>query len=105
MHYLGMWALEVPGDVTWSADLVAGVDRARHRARGACAGRRRSAAPTSRGTVAAAVLLTLAIVSHHFTAMGAVEIVPDPMLAFADNGLSPGTLALAVAPPPSPCSA
>jgi hypothetical protein len=26
----------------------------------------------------AALLLTLAIVSHHFTAMGAVEIVPDP---------------------------
>jgi NO-binding membrane sensor protein with MHYT domain len=22
MHYLGMWALEVPGRVTWSADLV-----------------------------------------------------------------------------------
>ena len=22
MHYLGMWALEVPGHVSWSADLV-----------------------------------------------------------------------------------
>ena len=22
MHYLGMWALEVPGRVTWSLDLV-----------------------------------------------------------------------------------
>ena len=43
------------------------------------------------------MLLTLAIVSHHFTAMGAVQIVPDPMLDFADNGLSPATLALAVA--------
>ena len=29
----------------------------------------------------AALLLTLAIVSHHFTAMGAVEIVPDPTRA------------------------
>src|SRR5207302_11432015 len=33
---------------------------------------------TMRATALAAVLLTLAIVSHHFTAMGAVEIVPDP---------------------------
>ena len=43
------------------------------------------------------MLLTLAIVSHHFTAMGAVEIVPDPMLAFARNGFSPAALALAIA--------
>jgi diguanylate cyclase (GGDEF)-like protein/PAS domain S-box-containing protein len=43
------------------------------------------------------VLLTLAIVSHHFTAMGAVLIVPDPMVRFSSSGLSPGKLALAVA--------
>ena len=40
MHYLGMWALEVPGHVSWSADLVAGVDRARRRARSLGAGNR-----------------------------------------------------------------
>ena len=34
----------------------------------------------------AAVLLTLAILAHHFTAMGAVQIVPDPMLHFARPG-------------------
>ena len=50
-----------------------------------------------RGTLTAATLLTLAIVSHHFTAMGAVQIVPDPMLIFAGNGVSSGTLALIVA--------
>ena len=49
------------------------------------------------GTFAAAVLLTLAIVSHHFTAMGAVQIVPDPMLAFPETGLSPAAMALAIA--------
>jgi PAS domain S-box-containing protein len=41
--------------------------------------------------------LTLAIVSHHFTAMGAVEIVPDPTRAITAFSLSPGTLAIAVA--------
>ena len=33
------------------------------------------------GLLLAALLLTLAIVSHHFTAMGAVDIVPDPTRA------------------------
>ena len=42
-------------------------------------------------------LLTLAIVSHHFTAMGAVEIVPDPTLAPENMSLSPAVLALAIA--------
>ncbi len=31
-----------------------------------------------RATLAAALLFALAILSHHFTAMGAVEITPDP---------------------------
>src|SRR5262249_32741091 len=45
----------------------------------------------------AAVLLTLAIVSHHFTAMGAVEIVPDPTRVITAFSWSPGSLALVVA--------
>jgi diguanylate cyclase (GGDEF)-like protein len=49
------------------------------------------------GTSAAALLLTLAIVSHHFTAMGAVQIVPDPTRASGDLSLSPAFLALAIA--------
>jgi len=43
------------------------------------------------------VLLTLAIVSHHFTAMGAVEIIPDPLRTIQPFSLSPGMLALSVA--------
>ena len=77
MHYLGMWALEMPGHIVWSADLVAAsvllgmtfgaasLWVAIHRSG-------RSA------MLAAGILLTLSIVSHHFTAMGAVEIVADP---------------------------
>ncbi|MGT2436679.1 PAS-domain containing protein [Bradyrhizobium betae] len=50
-----------------------------------------------RGTLAAAVLLTLAIISHHFTAMGAVHITPDPTRPTDALSLSPGVLALAIA--------
>ncbi len=48
-------------------------------------------------TIAAAVLLTLAIVSHHFTAMGAVRIDPDPMRSVDALSMSPGWLAMGVA--------
>jgi NO-binding membrane sensor protein with MHYT domain len=45
----------------------------------------------------AAVLLTLAIASHHFTAMGAVEIMADPTRIIHPLLLAPTTLALAIA--------
>jgi len=96
MHYLGMWALEVPGRVTWWIDLVV-VSVALGMVFGmgalAIAVRR----DDMRATVVAALLLTLAIVSHHFTAMGAVEIIPDPTRAIAAYSLSPTALAIAVA--------
>ena len=96
MHYLGMWALEVPGHMTWSiglvlASIVLGVlfgmaamaVAVRHEGAGA--------------SVFAATLLTLAIVSHHFTAMGAETIVPDPSRVVNEFSLSPGLLAIAIA--------
>jgi diguanylate cyclase (GGDEF)-like protein len=96
MHYLGMWALEVPGRVTWSPDLVLASI-----ALGMLFGYAALAIAvryTDRwGTFAAALLLTLAIVSHHFTAMGAVEIVPDPTQTSDNLSLSPAVLALAIA--------
>src|SRR6266702_1894822 len=76
MHYLGMSAVELPGHVALAIAVRRGDNRA---------------------TVAAALLLTLAIVSHHFTAMGAVEIVPDPTRVINAFSLSPTTLALAIA--------
>src|SRR6478609_10781923 len=96
MHYLGMWALEVPGRVTWSLDLVfASVIL------GMCLGCAALVVAVryknSWGALLAAVLLTLAIVSHHFTAMGAVQIVPDPTRSTDSLSLSPTFLALAIA--------
>ncbi|MBR1176572.1 EAL domain-containing protein [Bradyrhizobium sp. KB893862 SZCCT0404] len=96
MHYLGMWALEVPGRVSWSLDLVLVSIIV-----GTCLAYAALAVALSRqdfrGMLAAAVLLTLAIVSHHFTAMGAVQIAPDPTLATDTISLSPAFLALAIA--------
>ncbi|MCK1739862.1 EAL domain-containing protein [Bradyrhizobium sp. 139] len=96
MHYLGMWALEVPGRVAWSVDLVfVSISL------GMCLGYAALAVALRYqdhwGTLTAAVLLTLAIVSHHFTAMGGVEIVPDPTRATDTLSLSPAFLALAIA--------
>ena len=80
MHYLGMWALEVPGRVTWSLDLVL-VSIALGMVFGSAALAIAVRYSDRWGTFVAALFLTLAIVSHHFTAMGAVEIVPDPTQA------------------------
>src|SRR5689334_20014636 len=95
MHYLGMSALVVPGNISWSADLVL-ASIGLGMVLGAFALHIASRRTDITGTLAATVLLTLAIVSHHFTAMGAAQIVPDPMLSLARNGLSPGALAIAV---------
>jgi NO-binding membrane sensor protein with MHYT domain/methyl-accepting chemotaxis protein len=96
MHYLGMWAIELPGRVTWELDLVA-----TSVALGCLFGVAALAVAVRRNDIGsvlvAALLLTLAIVSHHFTAMGAVVIVPDPTRVIAALSLSPTSLALAVA--------
>jgi NO-binding membrane sensor protein with MHYT domain len=82
MHYTGMWALELPGRVTWSPALVAAsiaLGMAFGSASLAAAVRYRD----TRGTLIGGCLLTLAIVSHHFTAMGAAEVVADPTRVIA----------------------
>ena len=43
------------------------------------------------------MLLTLAICSHHFTAMAAVSIIPDPTMEISQSALPAGWLAIAVA--------
>src|ERR1041384_4340546 len=96
MHYTGMFALQLPGRVHWSADLVA-VSILLGMLLGAAALAVAVRQPHRKGTLIASVLLTLAIVSHHFTAMGAVEIIPDPLRSIQPFSLSPGMLALAVA--------
>jgi methyl-accepting chemotaxis protein len=96
MHYLGMSAVELPGRVEWDLSLVAAsivLGMVLGMAALAVAVR----AQGLRAVYLSALLLTLAIVSHHFTAMGAVEIVPDPTRTITELSLSPDSLAIAVA--------
>jgi diguanylate cyclase (GGDEF)-like protein/PAS domain S-box-containing protein len=96
MHYLGMAALELPGRITWApglviASIVLGIVLGAAAVAVVCLRRRAG------WSAAAALLLTLAIVSHHFTAMGAVLIVPDPARPISALILSPTALAFSIA--------
>jgi diguanylate cyclase (GGDEF)-like protein/PAS domain S-box-containing protein len=96
MHYLGMWALELPGQINWDAGLVfVSIAVGLILASGALTIAVRHNGV--RWTLASALLLCLAIVSHHFVAMGAVEITADPMRAITSLSLSPYSLAVAIA--------
>jgi PAS domain S-box-containing protein len=96
MHYTGMFAVSIPGLITWRIDLVA-ASVALGMLFGALAMAIAVRSHTKLNTAAAAVMLTLAIVSLHFTAMGAVQIVPDPTRAIDALSISPGVLAAAIA--------
>ena len=96
MHYLGMAALEMPGYIKWSLDLVVAsivLGMLFGMAAMWMAERREKIS----ALVVAALLLTLAIVSHHFTAMGAVQIIADPTRAFSGLSVSPISLAVVIA--------
>ena len=96
MHYIGMYAVEIPGRVTWQFPLVL-VSVIFGIVLGAVAMVVAIRSYRRRDAALAAVLLTLAIVSQHFTAMAAVEILPDPARAIDALTLSPGVLAIAIA--------
>jgi len=96
MHYTGMAAFEVPGHLRWDRTLVA-VSLILGGVLGAAAlqvGLRREG-PT--GQVVGVLLLLAAICSHHFTAMGAITIVPDPSVAITDSALPARWLGVGVA--------
>jgi diguanylate cyclase (GGDEF)-like protein len=98
MHYTGMAAFEIAGTIVWDMTLVA-ISIFLGAAIGAAALpvglRKRSDALKFR--IAGATLLTLAICSHHFTAMGAVSIIPDPGIVIPESAISATWLAMAVA--------
>jgi methyl-accepting chemotaxis protein len=96
MHYLGMSGLQLAGRMNWSMDLVIAsiVLAILLSAAALMVGAR---GDDRRSIILGAVVLTLAIVALHFTAMGALEIVPDPTRAIAPQAVSPTSLAIAVA--------
>ena len=96
MHFTGMMALEVPGHISWSVELVLA-----SLFLGALFGGLAFLVATRRDGRRdywfATFALTLAIVSHHFTAMGAVTFIPDPRIVTNALSLSPTSLSLIVA--------
>jgi diguanylate cyclase (GGDEF)-like protein len=95
MHFIGMAALEVPGRFTWAPDLVIA-----SLVLGAVFGVAAMQLAVRSGiamTVLATVSLVVAIASLHFTAMGAIEILPDPARFVTRYAVSPNLLALGVA--------
>jgi NO-binding membrane sensor protein with MHYT domain/methyl-accepting chemotaxis protein len=96
MHYTGMAAVELPGYITWHWDLVA-VSIVLGLLLGAAAMDVAARDDSTSWMFGAAGLLTLAIVSHHFAAMGAVEIVPDSSRSIDAFALPPLLLAFGVA--------
>ena len=96
MHYTGMMALEVPGRMTWTpnlvvASIVLGI------AFGSFALHFAARRDDWVNTVIATVLFALAILLMHFTAMGAVLVVADPTRINDAAVLSPATLSLVIA--------
>jgi diguanylate cyclase (GGDEF)-like protein len=96
MHYVGMHALLVPGDLSWDVSLVI-TSLAIGVGLSAAAMLTFHLKTGSAAIVAAGGLLTLAICALHFTAMGAVTIQPDPTIAFQGYGINRVDMALAVA--------
>ncbi len=96
MHYTGMMALELPARIDWSLPIVIS-SVVFGMVFGALA-LLVASRPDSFGRWAgASLLLTLAIVSHHFTAMGAVTLIPDPTLVFEGINISPTVLSFLLA--------
>jgi diguanylate cyclase (GGDEF)-like protein/PAS domain S-box-containing protein len=96
MHYIGMMALELPGRIAWSPNLVV-ASIALGIVFGALALFVAARRDDWAHALIAAVLLTLAIVSMHFTAMGAVLVIPDPTRINDAVSLSPTSLSLVIA--------
>jgi diguanylate cyclase (GGDEF)-like protein/PAS domain S-box-containing protein len=95
MHYIGMAAFEIAGTVLWDPMLVA-ASILLGAAIGAIALPVGLHGEGEGWKLGGALLLTLAIVSHHFTAMGAVSIIPDPNITVSQTALPAGWLAVGV---------
>ena len=95
MHYTGMAAFEIPGRIEWDPLLVV-TSIALGTVIGAFALPVGLRARTKKALAGGTLLLTLAIVSHHFTAMGAAAIVPDPRFEVSPMAIPTGWLAVLV---------
>lgn len=95
MHYTGMAAFEIAGTLVWDMDLVV-VSIVLGAVLGAAALAVALHSRSGKWQAAGAILLTLAVCSHHFTGMAAVSILPDPTLSVSSTALPTTPLAVLV---------
>jgi NO-binding membrane sensor protein with MHYT domain/two-component sensor histidine kinase len=96
MHYTGMAAFRMGGFIVWDEPLV-GASVVIGCVLGAAALVVGAGNTTWRHRVQGALFLTLAIIGHHFTAMGATSIVRDPTVPVAGFTMPPAWMAVGVA--------
>ena len=97
MHYTGMMALEIPARIDWTTGTVDGLDLSSASFSGRLPWSLLGGATSLAGALGATLLLTLAIVAHHFTAMGAVELTPDPAVVISGLSIPPASLSILTA--------
>ena len=95
MHYMGMMAVDMPGHIYWGHDLVV-TSILSGLVLGALAMKTLEMRKRWSGPAATALLL-LAIVAHHFIAMGAVTVVPDALRHAEGMAVSPSSLSVILA--------
>ncbi|WP_348644990.1 MHYT domain-containing protein [Methylobacterium sp. WL18] len=96
MHYTGMAAFEIAGHIVWDPALVV-ASLILGGVLGSVALPVALVGESLRGRVTGALLLLLAICSHHFIAMGAVTIVPDPSVLISESAIPARWLAVGIA--------
>lgn len=97
MHFTGMLAMQIPGDIYWDRDYVfssvllgSGIAMAGFHLTG-------EGARSFRSRLPAASLLCLSVVSLHFTAMTGVSVLPNVHSLDQSMLLSPAVLAVVIA--------
>lgn len=97
MHFVGMSAIEFPGTIIWDHSLVivANVLAVVISSPAFVIARRARRRPTA--TIAAASMLSLGVVSMHFTAMGAIKVVPSTTSLDPASLLSPVVMVITIA--------
>lgn len=95
MHYTGMAAFQIPGRIVWNPSLVAAsiVLGAVFGAIALPVGLRNR---TYKSIATGALLLTIAICSHHFTAMAAAALILDPSVTVPPTAIPTYWLAILV---------
>lgn len=95
MHYTGMAAFEIAGRIEWDPSLVV-ASIALGTLIGAFALPVGLRDRTKKSLAQGSLLLTVAIVSHHFTAMSAAAIIPDSRYEVSPLAIPTGLLAILV---------